>query len=386
LARLLFTNVSKGWNDMIGSRNVSASLAIGLIAAFFTMMTAAAAEDEDKTVSERVSVGVNKSKVSLIKPKEGQPEASVILMPGDDGNIDPDPVGEITNELENNQLVRTRRKYAVRGLAVMVVNADTNLASAVKYMRDIKRPVTIVATSRGTIRAAEGIAGGARPDYLVLTSGTLSPESGSPYNVESILRSPKALPQTLVIHHKKDGCDTTRPKGVDPFIRWSEGRARAHWVEGGDPKGPPCKALHYHGFPGHDVEVVSLVVKFRPSSLPPSSMRDVATPLATPLPTTVVGKWTYRDYDRETGRDKSGYTTVFEVSEDGTVKGKDGSTGKVVSYGDNEIKIQAAKGPYKTIITWHPQAAIGNIFFLEAPHDSGKRKNPGPYDISMRRN
>jgi hypothetical protein len=45
-------------------------------------------------------------------------------------------------------------------------------------MAAIKRPVTVIGTSRGTIRAAEGIARGARPDALVLTSGFLSAESG----------------------------------------------------------------------------------------------------------------------------------------------------------------------------------------------------------------
>ena len=58
---------------------------------------------------------------------------------------------------------------------MLVVDAGTPLAAAVQYMAAIKRPVTVIATSRGTLRAAQGIASGARPDALVLTSAFLSP-------------------------------------------------------------------------------------------------------------------------------------------------------------------------------------------------------------------
>ena len=82
-----------------------------------------------------------------------------------------------------NQLVRTRHAYAARGLAVLVLDGSADLSSAVQYMAAIKRPVTVIATSLGTIRAAQGIAHGARPDTLVLTSGFLSQESGGSNNV-----------------------------------------------------------------------------------------------------------------------------------------------------------------------------------------------------------
>jgi len=163
---------------------------------------------------ETVSVGG--SRVVLIRPKAAR--ASVILLPGGSGAIQAGDNGDI-HGLLGNQLVRTRHAYAARGLAVLVADAGTDLAAAVQYMVAIKRPVTVIATSRGTIRAAEGIARGARPDALVLTSGFLSPESGGGGNVEAILGSPSALPRTLVIHHRQDGCKFTQPAGVDPFIR-----------------------------------------------------------------------------------------------------------------------------------------------------------------------
>jgi hypothetical protein len=121
----------------------------------------------------------------------------------------------------------------------------------------------VIATSRGTIRAAEGIARGARPDALVLTSGLLSPDSGSGNNVMSILGSPSALPRTLVIHHSQDRCKLTLPARVEPFIRWSAGRARVSWVSGGKDEGDPCEAGGHHGFNGLDGRIVGMAASFR---------------------------------------------------------------------------------------------------------------------------
>jgi len=143
-----------------------------------------------------------------------------------------------------------------------VVDAGTDLTSAVQYMAAIKRPVTVIGTSKGTIRAAQGIARGARPDALVLTSGFLSSESGSGYGVMSILGSPASLPRTLVIHHSQDGCRVTLPAGVEPFIKWSAGRARVAWMNGGRSEGDPCEAFSHHGFNGQDGQVVGIAAGF----------------------------------------------------------------------------------------------------------------------------
>jgi hypothetical protein len=206
---------------------------------------------------ETVSIGG--SRAVLIKPNA--PHASVILMPGGDGNIRAGDHGDI-HGLTGNQLVRTRHAYAARGLAVLVVDAGTDLDSAVQYMAAIKRPVTVIGTSRGTIRAAQGIARGARPNALVLTSGLLSAESGSNYNVMSILGSAASLPRTLIIHHSQDGCKATLPAGVDPFIKWSAGRARVAWISGGESQGDPCEAFGHHGFNGQDGQVVGIAAGF----------------------------------------------------------------------------------------------------------------------------
>ena len=206
------------------------------------------------------TVDVGGSRAVLIRVKA--PRGSVILLPGGNGAIHADNQGGI-HGLMGNQLVRTRQAYAARGLAVLVADAGTDLKSAVDYMAAIKRPVTVIATSRGTQRAAEGIARGARPDALVLTSGFLSPESGSSQNVMSILGSPSALPRTLVIHHRQDSCKFTLPAGVDPFIKWSGGKARVSWLSGGAEQGDACEYLAHHGFNGLDGQVVGLAAGFR---------------------------------------------------------------------------------------------------------------------------
>lgn len=206
------------------------------------------------------TVDIGGSKAVLLKP--AAPKASVILMPGGDGDLQAGPGGSIGN-FKNNQLVRTRGAYKARGLAVLVVDSDIKLGAAVEYMRAIKSPVTVIATSRGTLRAASGIAHGARPDALVLTSGFLSGESGPDRNVMSILGSPAPLPRTLVIHHRQDGCRFTQPAGVEPFIKWAAGKARVVWLDGGEAQGNPCQAKSHHGFLGLDGKVVSLAAGFR---------------------------------------------------------------------------------------------------------------------------
>jgi hypothetical protein len=224
---------------------------LGALATLYVTTVMAARADE--------TVDIGGSHAVLLKPKT--PHASVILMPGGNGAINARANGEIGG-LAGNQLVRTRSAYASRGIAVLVVDADVNLASAVQYMAAIKRPVTVIATSRGTLRAARGIAGGARPDALVLTSGFLTSESGSSENVQSILGSPALLPRTLIIHHRQDSCRATLPAGVDPFIRWAGGRARVAWLTGGTETGEACEAFAHHGFNGIDGQVVGLAAAF----------------------------------------------------------------------------------------------------------------------------
>ena len=204
-------------------------------------------------------VSVDGVNAALLTPAGGKPSGAVVLLAGGDGQIGVRSDGSIAQQ--GNQLVRTRQAYATRGFAVLVPEGNVNVASAVKFMAKYG-PVTLVGTSRGTQRAARGIAAGARPARLVLTSGFLSNASGDGDNVMAILGSPAALPPTLVVHHKQDGCRVTKPEGVAPFLAWAKGKARAVWLNGGRDDGNPCQARGHHGFAGIDGQVVSAVAGF----------------------------------------------------------------------------------------------------------------------------
>jgi hypothetical protein len=209
------------------------------------------------------TVTVGGAQAVLIKPS-GAVKGSIILMAGGDGRLNIGPGGNI-GSLKGNQLVRTRHAYAARGFAVLVPDANVNVAAAVKYMAGIARPVTLAGTSRGTQRAAEGIAAGARPDALVLTSGFLSPQAGQGVNrhvIRLVGGSPGVLPRTLVVHHRHDECHFTLPSGVPPFLDWAKGKASVVWLDGGANNGDACQAGGHHGFAGLDGQVVNAIVNF----------------------------------------------------------------------------------------------------------------------------
>ena len=205
--------------------------------------------------TEGVSVGGVQS--ALLTP--AKPRGAIILMAGGDGNIGVDAAGNIARP--GNQLVRTREAYAARGFAVLVPDSGVNVAAAVEFMHKYGK-VTLVGTSRGTQRAARGIASGAKPDRLVLTSGFLTNASGDADNVQYIVGSPSALPPTLIVHHRQDGCRKTLPAGVDPFIAWAGGKAKVTWLDGGTTEGDLCGAFAHHGFNGIDGQVVGVVAGF----------------------------------------------------------------------------------------------------------------------------
>lgn len=197
----------------------------------------------------------------LLQPPR-TPRGSIILMTGGDGRVGVGPGGTVA--ARGNQLVRTREAYAQQGFAVLVPEGEVDVPSAVEYMARIARPVALVGTSRGTQRAARGIAQGARPDSLVLTSGFLSAQSGERVrsHVMGTVGNPARLPRTLVIHHRRDSCEHTLPEGVAPFLAWAQGKAQAVWLDGGVSVGDPCQARSYHGFNGIDAQVVSAVTQF----------------------------------------------------------------------------------------------------------------------------
>jgi hypothetical protein len=190
----------------------------------------------------------------LSKPA-GRPRGAIILMPGGNGSLGLTSQGEIT-QLRGNQLIRTRSRYVAAGFATLALDGSADPAAAVRFMRTIASPVTVVATSRGATRIHRALGG--QPDGLVVTAGMLDV-------FQSNVGSPAALPATLIIHHRQDGCRVTSPLLVDPFIAWSSGRAKVAWLNGGVDEGDPCGAAGHHGFRGLDGQVVARVTSFAAS-------------------------------------------------------------------------------------------------------------------------
>lgn len=180
------------------------------------------------------------------------PKASVILIPGGDGVMGIRADGSFS-ALRGNQLVRTRKAYTGHDVATLTVDSGVNVAAAVAYMRKIASPVAVVATSRGSLRVPGALSG--KPDAVVLTAAFLD-------EVRSTMGSPGALPRTLVVHHRQDGCRKTPPSGVAPFKAWGGSKVTVVWKEGGSNTGDPCQAKGYHGFNGLDGDVVSTVAQF----------------------------------------------------------------------------------------------------------------------------
>jgi hypothetical protein len=81
----------------------------------------------------------------LIKP--ASPRASVILMPGGSGAINPGEHGEI-NGLKGNQLVRTRSAYAARGDAGLISTAREPAMVTVSSARAAGALSTAISTAR----------------------------------------------------------------------------------------------------------------------------------------------------------------------------------------------------------------------------------------------
>ncbi len=201
------------------SSNIRLLAFTGLIA---TLLPCAGLADQ------AVSVG---GAVALLN-KPSSPRAGVILVPGGDGVLNVQQDGRSAN-CGGNQLVRTRKAYLGHGIATLTIDRGVDVAAAVNYMRGIARSVVVVGTSRGSLRVPNALA--ARPSGIVLTAAFLD-------GVRSSVGSPGALPPTLVVHHRQDGCRYTPPAAVEPFKAWGGARVGVAWMDGGVNEGDPCQA------------------------------------------------------------------------------------------------------------------------------------------------
>ena len=244
--------------------------------ALFGCTPAIAAETFLKDLETRAGVT---QRVLVIKPEN--PVASVILFAGGNGLLNIAPDGRIGRG--GNLLVRTREQFARQNLMVAVVDApsDRSDGPGLQYFRqsdehaadighviaflrkEVKAPVWLVGTSRGTTSAANVAIRlqNKGPDGIVLTSTIVGNDPG---RVPSMDIGAVKVP-TLVVHHDNDQCRICLLSDVPPLMSGLTTVAKKELITfkgGGPPKGPPCEAFHYHGFIGIEDEVVQRIAEW----------------------------------------------------------------------------------------------------------------------------
>jgi dienelactone hydrolase len=258
-----------------------------LVAAALIASTGPAPAEVATLVSLQSARGVTQTFI-LIKP--AKPVAAVILFAGGHGNLGLKSASSMAWGAQNF-LVRTRDRFAAHGLMVAVVDAPsdqksprgmnaifrmskghaTDIQAVISYLKkQANVPVWLVGTSMGTFSAAGG--GIALGDLggIVLTSTITRAKpnwniAGShPNGVASMRLSAISVP-TLIMSHRKDGCDIT-PAADSPNLARALTKSRkveTVLLDGGSPpRSEPCQALSQHGFLGIEEQAVNSIVKF----------------------------------------------------------------------------------------------------------------------------
>ena len=251
-----------------------------LLLAAFTACAAAA----DRLVFVDTRPGVRVGYWLMERPGA---KATLMLLPGGEGGI-----GAVKGEAprSKNFLVRSRDLFAAQGFNVAVIGKPSDhddmtldfraspehvedlRVIAQKLLAQLRQPVWLVGTSRGSVSAA---AAAAQLDPslvagIVLTSSITGTSMGP--SVASLPLASIRVP-VLVLHHQRDACRLSDPREAHLIV---EGLTHAPLkklllVDGGSwPYGPACEPMHYHGYKGMEEEAVSAIVQFiSAASAPP---------------------------------------------------------------------------------------------------------------------
>lgn len=262
----------------------------GTVAALLALcLLAGAIQPADASDASLVSIktprGVTQ-KFILIKPDN--PVATVILFAGGHGALGLKSASAM-NWGAGNFLVRSRDKFAAQGLMVAVIDAPSDrqnkmnaifrmskahaedIGSVAAYLKkEHNVPVWLVGTSMGTFSAANGAIGAGNIDGLILTSTITRAKpdweivSSHRNGVASMALQTVALP-TLIVSHKKDGCDIT-PAADIPKLQarlTKAAKVEIALLEGGSPpQSDRCEAKSQHGFLGIEDQAVGVVAQF----------------------------------------------------------------------------------------------------------------------------
>lgn len=202
--------------------------------------------------------------------------ATVMLLPGGEGGI-----GSVKGQepRSKNFLVRTRDMFAAAGFNVAVIGKPSDhddmtleFRASKDHVEDLRviaeslraklgKPVWLVGTSRGSVSAAAAGAGLDPPTIagIVMTSSVTYSRAGSA--VPNLALMDVRVP-ALVMHHKRDACKDCDPREAHLITERLTGAPVKKLLlvdGGGDPSGPVCEPMHYHGFIGMEAEAVKTI-------------------------------------------------------------------------------------------------------------------------------
>lgn len=256
----------------------------GLVTAALVAFTAAAQADT-RLVSIDTQRGVKQSFL-LIKPEK--PVASVILFAGGHGALGLKSASAMQWGA-GNFLVRSRDAFAAQNLMVAVIDAPSDqrggmnaifrmspshaadigaVAAFLKTQAQV--PVWLIGTSMGTFSAAAGAIGAKGIDGLILTSTITRSKpnwkiAASHPNAVASMALPQVTVPTLILSHRKDGCDIT-PAADAPKLSARLTKAKkveTILLDGGDPPlSEPCEAKSQHGYLGIESTAVETIAGF----------------------------------------------------------------------------------------------------------------------------
>ncbi len=239
----------------------------------FIALAALASAAQDRLVFADTRPGVRVGYWLMVRPGA---TATVMLLPGGEGGI-----GSVKGQepRSKNFLVRTRDIFAAEGFNVAVIGKpsdkeDMDLAfrASKDHVEDLRviaeslranlgKPVWLVGTSRGSVSAAAAGAALDPPTIagIVMTSSVTYSRAG--FAVPTLPLMDVRVP-ALVMHHKRDACKDCDPREAHLITERLTGAPVRKLLlvdGGGDPSGPVCEPMHYHGFIGMEAEAVKMI-------------------------------------------------------------------------------------------------------------------------------
>ena len=193
------------------------------------------------------SIQVGGKQAFLHKPANAR--ASAILVPGKGGNRSVGPALAKSRCIERSgdrHAHRPARHRSRRSGAIHAQGKGAGRTGRDERGRKLRRARRRQRSEAGLARA-----------HFRITDGAW--QTAGPGCVKEL---PSVMPRTLVLHNRNDACDLTPVAAVEPFVKWSGGRASVVWIGGSGGGKDPCGPNSAHGLMGADGQVVGAIVGF----------------------------------------------------------------------------------------------------------------------------